>query len=74
MGSDATATPLTMNRYFSREVRVEVHAERGALLSEAFASETDLGSGSTRPRSLAECSARRAGVHWPMDTYWTAST
>lgn len=70
-----------MNRYFSREVRIEVHAEHGALLSEAFASETDLGSGSTRPLPLTECSVRHAVVvfrdcpartlvriHWPMDT------
>lgn len=70
-----------MNRYFCRRLYLEVTVDGGAALAEAFASETDLGSGATGPIAFdvstptrvvvvyENCPARTlVRVHWPMET------
>jgi hypothetical protein len=68
-----------MNRYFSRRLLLKVDAG-GAALSGAFASETDLGSGTIQPLALERLASDRVRVvydncpprtlvriHWPME-------
>ncbi len=71
-----------MNRYFSRRLVLEVRTQHPAHLRDAFASETDLGSGSSGPVELSlvepgrvvvvyeNCPARTlVRIHWPMETH-----
>ncbi len=70
-----------MNRYFSRRLVLEVRAQQADHLREAFASETDLGTGASGPLELAcvepgrvvvvyeNCPARTlVRIHWPMQS------
>ena len=70
-----------MNRYFCRRLYLEVKVDEGNALSEAFASETDLGSGATGPVAFEVCTPTRVvvvyencpartlvRVHWPMES------
>jgi hypothetical protein len=71
-----------MNRYFARRLYLEVRVEHPFdCLQQAFASETDLGTGASAPLPLVEahadrvvvvyenCAARTlVRIHWPMET------
>lgn len=54
-----------MNRYFSDEVVVHVTCDDAEVIGDAFASETDLGSGQVRPLSVLKDGSGRVTVRYP---------
>lgn len=53
---------IVMNRYFCKRLYLEVTSNDAEVLSEAFASQTDLGSGATGPIRFEICTPRRVVV------------